>query len=142
MTVLDIEFTVDMMPAGKARPRMGKFGMYTPKKTQDAERMIAVIAKAAMRGRPPTTHPVTMMVSVTFPIPVSYRGAKRSGAESGQLLPAKKIDIDNSVKLVADALNAIVYIDDAQVCRLVAEKKYGQKAQLWIRVFDLVPDES
>lgn len=140
--MLDINFTVDMLPTGKARPRMGKFGMYTPKKTHDAETVIAVQAKTAMRGMPPSTSNLVMMVSITFPIPPSYRGTKRAMAESGQLLPGKKPDIDNVVKLAADALNGIVYIDDAQVCRLVAEKQYGQRAQLWIRVFDLTPDIS
>lgn len=138
--MFDINFTVDMLPTGKARPRVGKFGMYTPKKTHDAEVVIAREAAKHMGLMPPSTSNLVMMVSITFPIPASYRGAKRAMAESGQLLPGKKPDIDNVVKLAADSLNGVVYVDDAQVCRLVAEKQYGQKAQLWIRVFDLVPD--
>ncbi len=139
--MIDIEFSVDMAPTGKARPRMGRFGMYTPKKTHDAETIIAAAAAQRMGGCSPTTDNVVMMVMVTFPIPKSYRGLKRSMAESGRLLPGKKPDIDNLVKLAADALNGIVYADDAQVCRLVAEKKYGTQEQLWLRVVSIHPDE-
>ena len=132
--MLDIEFTVDMAPTGKARPRMGRFGMYTPKKTHDAEDIITYAAQQRMGGCSPTTDNVVMMVVVIFPIPQSYRGKKRSMAESGRLLPGKKPDIDNLVKLAADAMNGIVYVDDAQVCRLVAEKKCGRRgehAEIW-----------
>lgn len=138
--MFDIEFSVEMKPTGKARPRVGRFGMYTPKKTHDAESVIARAAKSRMGSLQPSSENVTMMVSVTFPIPKSYRGLKRELAESGQLLPGKKPDIDNMVKLAADAMNGIVYVDDAQVCRLVAEKKYGQRAEMWIRVLSMIPD--
>lgn len=134
--MLDIQFEVHMNPTGKARPRAGRYGMYTPKETVKAEGEIAAMAREVMSGEPPSTRPITLAVSVVFPIPPSYRGEKRRMAESGESHPGKKPDIDNVVKLAADAMNGIVYADDAQVCRLVAEKIYGEKAKLCIRVFD------
>lgn len=38
----------------------------------------------------------------------------------------KKPDVDNLAKIVLDSLNKIAYDDDAQVCRLLVEKRYGR----------------
>lgn len=45
------------------------------------------------------------------------RGASRGGRRYGG-------DVDNLLKLVLDALNEVAYVDDAQVVRLEAEKRY------------------
>ena len=41
---------------------------------------------------------------------------------NGELLPAKKPDIDNIVKAVLDALNEVAYRDDTQVVELQVRK--------------------
>ncbi|WP_219710402.1 RusA family crossover junction endodeoxyribonuclease, partial [Clostridioides difficile] len=42
------------------------------------------------------------------------------------LRPSKKPDIDNVVKIVADALNEIAYKDDTQIVEVVASKYYSE----------------
>ena len=43
----------------------------------------------------------------------------------GELLPAKKPDLDNYCKSILDGINGVVVRDDAQVCALNAVKAYG-----------------
>lgn len=50
----------------------------------------------------------------------------------------KKPDVDNLAKIVLDSLNKIAY-DDAQVCRLLVEKRYGETPQVLVRLSELEP---
>ena len=43
----------------------------------------------------------------------------------GKELPLKKPDMDNIVKVVADALNGVAYHDDTQIALIVAKKAYS-----------------
>ena len=38
-----------------------------------------------------------------------------------------RVDLDNSCKAYLDAMNGICYIDDAQVCSILATKKWAEK---------------
>jgi len=135
--MFDIQFTVDMVPVAKGRPRLGRGGrVFTPRKTHEAERQIADVAREVMSGRPPTAVPLMMLVECVFPIPKSYTKKMREEIERGERIPST-VDADNAVKLAGDALNGIVYEDDSQVCLLVGQKRYGQQAQLWIRCASL-----
>lgn len=132
--MFDVRFEVNMIPVGKARPRLGGGRVFTPKKTRDAEKRIASAAKAAMSGMSPVSVPLVMLVECVFPVPVSYTAKMRREIESGARVPPK-VDADNLAKTAADALNGVVYVDDSQVCLLLAQKRYGEEAQLWVRVF-------
>lgn len=52
---------------------------------------------------------------------------------SGLLAPATRPDFDNCSKMV-DALNGIVWIDDAQVVTAVIHKRYSDQPRLVIDV--------
>lgn len=51
---------------------------------------------------------------------------------NGELLPAKKPDIDNIAKAVLDALNSVAYRDDTQIVELQIRKQYSEKPRLEI----------
>ena len=57
-----------------------------------------------------------------------YRSVKKKFVlkeeEVSNCLQIKKPDIDNLIKFVLDSLNGHLYKDDAQVCRIVSEKRY------------------
>ena len=40
--------------------------------------------------------------------------------------PAVKPDIDNYLKALFDAMNGIIFVDDARIVRVIAEKAYGR----------------
>ena len=52
----------------------------------------------------------------------------------GRELPLKKPDVDNIVKVVADALNGVAYHDDTQIALVVAKKAYSPVEGLDITV--------
>ena len=55
----------------------------------------------------------------------------------GELLPAKKPDIDNIAKVVLDALNSVAYRDDTQVVELQLRKQYSEKPRVEICMEEL-----
>ncbi len=121
-------FTVDIEPIGKARPRMTKSGhVYTPKETRDAELAI-MQAYELFRGRLIEKGvPVSLDVVAYFPIPQSWSNIKKMAVMDGDILPTKKPDADNILKLVADALNGAAYEDDAQVIDMRISKRYRRE---------------
>ena len=50
------------------------------------------------------------------------------------MLPSRKPDIDNVMKIVLDALNGVAYKDDSRVVRVEAQKIYGDIPRLEIRM--------
>jgi Holliday junction resolvase RusA-like endonuclease len=89
---------------------------YTPTKTKRYEERISAIASGL--GVEPFTGPIEVEViaasaslkpdRVRIPRPAEWK--------------AKGADVDNVVKCALDAMNKILYLDDKQVVRLIAEK--------------------
>lgn len=121
-------------PVGKERARVTKFGNYTPPKTRSAEAVIKAMARAKLAGIPPIAGPVILSLKCTFVPAKSWSRKRQVAALAGIEWPTKKPDIDNILKLVKDSLNGVVYLDDAQVVRVEAEKVYGPEAQMQIFV--------
>ena len=119
-----IVIRVPMPPVPKARARMGKNGhWYTPEATAQAERDIAVMALASMAGTAPLRSGVSVEIRFNMPIPPSW--SKKRHEKMELKYHTVKPDLDNLVKTVKDALNGIVWLDDAQVCALEASKSYS-----------------
>lgn len=97
-----LEFTVPGNPKAKGRPRFSGHA-YTPKATLVAEEEIWWVAKEAMGTRKPVT--ASLVVGIDF-----------------RMATARRVDIDNLAKLVLDALNEVVWVDDAQIVTLVLTK--------------------
>lgn len=52
----------------------------------------------------------------------------------GEILPQKKPDIDNVVKIIMDALNGAAYKDDKQVVSVFASKFYDDDPKVIVEV--------
>ena len=119
-------FSVEGNPQGKARARFTKTGhAYTPQKTVDYENEIAIKAKQAMGSSEPLKTAVAVYVYANYAIPVSYSNNRKEACLNHFERPTKKPDADNICKAVCDALNGIVYKDDAQVVSLHFTKRYN-----------------
>jgi len=129
-----ITFSVPGEIKGKGRPRFFNGRAVTPEATRQKEGVIATFAYQAMKGRKPIEGPVEIEMRAVLPIPASWSKKRQAEAMVGHELPAKRPDIDNIMKLAMDAINGIVIFDDAQVVRMVAEKKYGPQALTVISV--------
>ena len=123
-----ITFHVEMVPAGKQRPRFnGKtHHTYTPKKTVDAEKQIrAAYLKASGGYRYPDNTPLSMTVIAYYPVPTSASKKQRALMLGRDIFPAKKPDWDNIGKLVADAINGVAYDDDKSIVKGTVVKRYA-----------------
>ena len=121
-----ISITVPGEPVAKARPRFTKNGhVYTPQKTAVYEQVIGLHARAAMKGKKILTGAIKLSVTAYMPIPQSWSLKQKTKAMSGALRHTKRPDSDNLCKAVQDALNGIIYADDAQIYEVHILKRYG-----------------
>lgn len=123
--------TIPGEPAAKGRPRIGKTFSgrpvaITPTKTRTREGIAAYAASQAMQGRTPYAEPIKVHVLAVMPVPQSWSNKRKAAALTGAEFPAKRPDLDNLCKLATDALNGIVWSDDALIVELTAAKVYGE----------------
>lgn len=130
-----IKLTIPGKPMGKQRHRTTKSGhTFTPQKTVNYETRIQEAFRAEYPDHVPFTGRVWMSLDIYCPIPVSTSNRKRAQMLENDILPTKKPDIDNVIKLVADALNGIAYADDKQIVGLEANKWYSDAPRLRIGI--------
>lgn len=129
-----VEFTVPGVPVAWARARLSGHKHYTDPRVASYKRAVGTLARAAMAGRPPFCGPVSLHVRAVFAVPKSWSRGRREAALAGWIAPTAKPDWDNLGKAVSDALNGVVYVDDAQVVRASVEKVYGDSPQMVVHV--------
>lgn len=136
-----IYFVVYGQPQGKGRPRASSRGgfvrMYTPAATLAYEQQIARLAQIARGEFPVLATPMSLRVVAHHMIPISWSKKKQQLALAGEVIPGKP-DLDNVAKAVLDALNGVIYADDKQVIKLVAEKKYSFDPRVEVYVHEVL----
>lgn len=127
-----LEFTVPTAPVAKARARSTRSGHhYTPQKTVDFESIVSWHAKAAMAGKP--LYEGALIVTLYYGIPIPKNLEPR--IKRGEIIyPTKRPDMDNYEKSVLDAMNGIVYKDDAQIVATFHKKRYTRNPRVVISV--------
>ena len=122
-------------PVAKARPRYSARSkhFYTPSNTRKAEDVIRSEARLALKNQKPFLGPLRVRVDALIPVPKSWPGIIKDLALSGRALPGKP-DVDNYAKLALDALNDVVFADDAQVVDVRATKQFAIKGATIITV--------
>lgn len=96
---------------------------YTDTKTAEFERRVAAYARIAMGPRTLLEGPLAASMLFRYPVPKSFTKARRRAVLGGWAPYLGRFDLDNYIKAVKDALNGIVYNDDAQIVRLTALKQ-------------------
>lgn len=133
-----VEFTVPGMPIGKGRPRFARRGKfvttYTPEPTATYENLVRVKAAEAMCGIALFEQAVSLTIALRVIPPQSWSARKRTNALAGVIYPTTKPDIDNVIKILSDAMNGIVWIDDKQTVDLVVKKRYADVADATVTV--------
>ena len=121
----EVSFTVSGEPVAQGRPRFSNRGgfvrAYDPKKSKDAKQHIRYFATQSMRenGNEPLGGPIIMKAQFGIPMPKS-QARKRNPRP--RMWREKKPDLDNLIKTVKDACSGVVFLDDNQVVKVVAEK--------------------
>jgi len=110
-------FEVLTTPVGKSRPRFTNGGRtYTLTATKEAENNVRLAWDAA--DRPYLGEgPIRLVVGVHVTRPKSHFTSKGALSATGRraFMPTSRPDLDNVVKLIADALNGLAWKDDAQL---------------------------
>lgn len=132
-----VEFTVPGHIAPWARAGGGKTTFkFTPRPQRDYGAVLRQFAALAMRGKPLMDGPVELRLLAVYPWPKSMTARKR--AAPGAEWKTSKPDGDNITKILKDALNKIVWTDDARVASWHGWKKYGDTPRLVVIVTELV----
>lgn len=136
-----VTFQVPGKPQGKARARtvmnkaLGHSVSYTPENDLLYENLIkSRFLDQADGFYLETGTPVALRIVARFMPPASTSKKKQKQMLEGEILPLKKPDMDNIVKVVADALNGVAYHDDTQVILVSAKKAYSAMEGLDITV--------
>jgi len=128
-------------PRGKGRHRaqvvqrggVARIHSHPDQKTEAYESALRLAAGAVMRGRPLLTGPLEVRIFAMMPIPASWSKRKRLDAIERRFRPTVKPDFDNIAKVI-DALNHVVWADDASVVDGLVRKFYSETPELVIQV--------
>lgn len=137
-----LSFALAGDPRGKGRPRSriikARSGAqfvshYTPAVTRNYEAALQLAAQQAMAGDPLFEGPLCLTLVAVFAVPESWSEKKKRLAIEGNLRPTGKPDADNILKTV-DALNKVVWTDDAQCVDVRIAKWYGPRPELEVTI--------
>jgi Holliday junction resolvase RusA-like endonuclease len=130
-TTAAIEFVVPGELVPWARAAGGKTThRYIPAQQANYMTALRLICSTAMRGQPPLDGPVKLTLHACYPWPASWSQNKRNANRWRISRP----DVDNIFKLVADALNAVAWRDDAQIADGGVQKFFGETPGLAVRI--------
>ncbi len=125
-------------PKGKQRPRVcrinGQSVTYTPRQTIEYENWVRASYTAVSRAFFEKNEPLEISILAFFSIPQSASKKLKKMMLTGEVLPTKKPDCDNLIKIILDALNGVCFHDDSQVCRIYFEKMYAEKPCVKVKI--------
>lgn len=132
-----IKVVIPGEPVPKGRPRVTRYGTYTPKKTQLAEKAV----KEALTRMPKfeAGRPLGAQIEFFLGIPKSASKTRQKAMREGLLMPTKRPDLDNLAKLVLDAMNKDVFPDDSAIVELYISKFYDDNPRTEIELWEVEP---
>lgn len=122
-------------------PKNGKkpfVHFYQDAKTRAFEEALKWKARAAMKGRKPLAGAICVTVFAIMGVPKSWPRKDRDAALTGAMRPTGKPDWDNFAKML-DALNEVVWDDDAQVVDGGVHKFYSEFPRLRVEIAEADP---
>jgi len=118
-----MKIVIPGIPVAKGRPRLGKYGTYTPTKTVNYENLVQYCYMDQAEGIK-LDGPLMMEIRFYFPIPKSYSKKQIELLKVQDMAHMKKPDASNCLKSIEDALNGFAYDDDCQIVEVHVTKKY------------------
>ena len=98
-------------------------------KTKPWQQAIRAEAYQALGGKEPTTEPVSVEIEFVFSRPKAHYRANGDVKPKAPSPHTKKPDLDKLERAVLDGMTGLVFVDDSQVCRLFARKRYAEKGE-------------
>ena len=137
---MEVKFTVFGEPKGKGRPRFNTRTGHaiTPKDTVNYETLVHMeYLNQCGNARFPDDAMLDMSIKAYYSIPQSKSKKKKELMRAGVIRPTKKPDMDNCIKIIADALNKIAYHDDTQIVDCQVRKFYSDDPKVEVRILDI-----
>jgi Holliday junction resolvase RusA-like endonuclease len=132
-----IKLVIPGEPVAKGRPRVTKWGTYTPEKTKNYETLVKELFFIE-HGQPLLEGQLAINIKAYFSIPKSTSKKNKNLMIAGKIRPTKKPDADNILKIIGDALNDIAYKDDKQIVSANIEKYYSDEPRVQIEIKEAV----
>jgi len=130
-----IKLIIPGEPIAKGRPRVCKFGTFTPVKSVNYETLIKELFIISKQEQEQGMLSAT--IKCYFTIPNSAGKKKILGIESGLIRPTKRPDTDNLAKICLDALNGLAYKDDSWIVDLYVSKYYSRTPRVEITIKEI-----
>ena len=125
-----VRIVIKTEPTAKGRAktsyRNGRVWTYTPRKTQEAENVIKERLTRHLADKFPAHVPVKLTA-------VFYR-TKSKYLKRSEILPVRKPDLDNLLKLLLDSMNGLLVSDDAQITTIKVSKRWTTEEHPFIRI--------
>lgn len=129
-----IKFTIPGQPVAKGRPKVTRWGAYTPEKTVNYENLVKFSYIGEHKGKEILEDYLAIEIKFYFKIPKSTSKKKRKQMIEGKIMHNKRPDIDNCIKSITDALNEIAYKDDNQIVEIHAYKYYSEEPRAEVSI--------
>lgn len=139
-----IRFIVDGQPQRKQRPRFSRASgfvrTYTPTETVNYEHWIKLCYKNQVGDMAfKDDDPLKVSIIAYYQVPKSWSKKKIAQALANEIKPANSIDVDNTAKVVLDALNGVAFKDDHYVTDLEVKKRYSDIPRVEIEMERVKP---
>lgn len=139
-----MKLTFEIEPVEQARPRATRMGkgirLYDPKKVSVYKKQLAMMCKFQYKDKP-LTGPLIVSLKFYRQVQSSVSKKERELRLSGIHRPIVKPDTDNYIKSTLDGLNGLLWEDDNQIVKIVAEKYYSDRPRIEIEVERLEQNE-
>ncbi len=138
---MEVSFTIPGQPGSKGRPRFRRAGnfvsTYTPSKTVQYENLVRLeYQQQCGNVMFPQGAPLEMEVKAYFQVPKSATKSKKERMIAGKVRPTVKPDLDNLIKVIADASNKVAYYDDSQIVSATVRKYYSDNPRVEVTIRD------
>ena len=138
---MTITLVVNGEPVPQGRPRFSSHGgfvkAFDPKKSVDYKNLIKAYTKDVYANMPsfkPFDDAISIDVNVFRNIPKSFSKKAREAALAALIRPTTRPDGDNYLKGVLDALNGILWTDDARIVDMSCHKYYSEHPRLEVTI--------
>ncbi|MBM6812205.1 RusA family crossover junction endodeoxyribonuclease [Limosilactobacillus reuteri] len=139
-----MKLTFDIEPVEQARPRATRMGrgirLYDPKKVSVYKKQLAMMCKFQYKDQP-LSGQLTVNLKFYRHVQSSVSKKERKLRLIGAHRPTVKPDVDNYIKSTLDGLNGLLWEDDNQIVKIVAEKFYSDRPRIEIEVERLEQNE-
>ena len=136
---MKIVFNIE--PQQQERPRAtgrGRFiRVYDPPKTAKFKRELKQLARLEMQGKDKFDSAISVTIKFFRKVQKSVSKKEHARRTKGRVRPIVKPNLDNYVKSTLDALNGVIWTDDATIVELNTSKWYADDPRIEIEVKEI-----